>query len=369
MRRFPYSFVMLSVFLVACGEKRRHAHVEPDPVEAVVHHGDVVELPPGSALRQRLRVEAVSPETVHKDIEAPAQIEADPSKLVRITPPVPGRVVQLFIRFGDNVRANQPLLTLDSADMVHAQTEFLQARSHLAQAERTMARQRDLVEHGIGAQRDFETAQTEEQIATQELERSEERLRLYGLSAGHIGGALTIRSPIAGRVVDFHVAPGEFHADPSDVLMTVADLATVWVTADIQEKDIRHVHQGAEAKVTLPAYPNEEWRGSVLFVGDILDPDTRTLEVRIALDNANRRLHPGMFASVSFAEIAESKILVPTTAIILHGDASYVFVETSPYHYARRRVTLGEAIGERTIVEDGLRPGDRIVATNAVMLQ
>lgn len=368
MHPLRFATCVLAWAVSACSG-RHETPAESAPVEMIVRHGESIAVPAASPLRARLTVRTITLEELRHSFEAPAQIAADPSHMVRVTPPVPGRVVDLKVHLGDTVARNSPLLTLDSADMVAVQTEYLEARSQLAQSDRTLARQSDLVDHGIGAQRDLEVAQTEQQIARQEVERSLERLRLYGLSAGAIGRPMTLRSPIAGRVVELHVAPGEYHADPTDVLMTIADLQTVWVTASIQEKDIRRVTQDAQADVTLTAYPGEHWTGNVSFVGEILDPDTRTLEVRVPLGNADRRLRPGMFASVRFAETVEQVLRVPSTAVILIGDANFVFVETRPWEFARRRVELGDSVGDTSIVTSGLRSGERVVVTNAVLLQ
>jgi cobalt-zinc-cadmium efflux system membrane fusion protein len=259
---------------------------------------------------------------------------------------------------------------LDSPDLVAAQTDYLRARNTLAQAERTLRRNQELAGQGAGSQREVEEAQTEHNLAHNELERATLRLQLLHIDPGAIGRALTVRSPIAGRVVEYHVAPGEYH-DPTNQLMTVADLSTIWVTANVQEKDIRRVRAGEDATATFAAYPGERWTGQVLFVGDLLDPDTRTIQVRTAFANQDRRLRPGMFASVTFTESAAPELVVPSTAIVLLGDANYVFVEDprAPWSFERRRVTTGAQVGQATAITDGLRPGERLVVENAVLLQ
>src|SRR5262249_27733275 len=190
--------------------------------------------------------------------------------------------------------------------------DYLTAQSELAQRRRELARQLDLRSHGIGAQRDVEAAQTAVELADQESTRARERLQIYHQSTGTIGRPLTVTSPVAARVVDFHVPPGEYH-DTADILMTVADLSTVWVTANVQEKDIRRVHQGDEADASFLAYPDETWTGHVLFVGELLDPDTRTLQTRVAFDNAERRLPPGRVRTVTLPGAARAAIVRPTS--------------------------------------------------------
>lgn len=376
MTRRLSPFVLL--FLAACGGEAAPATPAPGGDSAATHaphvdalqrEGDRIVIPEGSPLRERLRVAELEARAVRRSLEAPAHVEADPSHLARITPPLEGRVVQLFVHFGEEVEAGQPLLSLDSPELVAAQTEALNARSALAQADRNLARQNDLTAHGIAARADLEQAQTAQQIAQQEVQRASARLRLLGVAPGSIGRALILRSPIAGRVVDMHVAVGEFHSDLAAPLMTVADLANVWVTADVQERDLSRVQVGMAVSAELAAYPNEPIDGSVLYVGDLLDPETRTLPVRMQFDNASGRLHPGMFARVTFEQTARPEVVIPAPSIVLQGDANYVFVETSPWVFERRAITLGPPSGNETIVTAGLRAGERIVVANAVLLQ
>jgi cobalt-zinc-cadmium efflux system membrane fusion protein len=336
---------------------------------AVERQGDKIVIPDKSPLRERLQIAAVKEENIQRHLTAPAVVEADPSKLAKITPPVAGKVVKLSVRFGDTVRQGQPLLTLDSPDLVTAQSDYLRARSSLGQAERTLARQQDLASHGIGARREVEQAQTDRDVAKSELERSLLRLKLLKSDPGQVGEPLTVRSPIAGRVIDLAVTPGEFKNDPNAVLMTVADLSTVWVTANVQEKDIRRVHKDDQATAVFAAYPGDKAIGKVLFVGDLLDPDTHAIKVRVAFPNAESQLKPGMFATITFASSAAPEVVAPSTALVLIGDKSYVFVETAPWVFERRAVEAAEQQGEVTVIKSGITAGTRIVIKDAVLLQ
>lgn len=368
--------------LAGCSHDSAPGDVQAPPI--VVRHGDRLEIPADSPLRARIKIEPVQLQSVRRSLDAPAEVEADPARMARITPPLPGRVVQLFVRFGDTVTKGQPLLELDSPDLVAAQTDYLRARSALAQAERTLARQNDLRKNGIGAAREVEQAQTDRDVARSELERAALRLKLLGMDLGAgatalkpgesgnpagLGRPLVVRAPLAGRIVEYHVAPGEFRSELAEPFMVIADLSILWVTASVQEKDIRRVHAGEDAVAQFAAYPGEKWTGKVLFVGDLLKPETRTIPVRVAFPNDDRRLRPGMFASVRFTENAAPELVVPTTAIVLLGDASFVFVETAPWSLERRRITPGAQIDKQTAITDGVKPGERLVVENAVLLQ
>ena len=343
-------------------------HTPPEK-PALERSGDEITIPDGSPLRSRVKVGAATVLAIRSHLVTPAAVQADPSHLAKVSPPVPGRVVKLFVRFADSVTQGQPLLALDSPDLAAAQADFLRAKSALAQSERTLARQRDLAAHGIGAKREVEQAETEHTVARSELEQATMRLKLLGIDQGALGKPLTVRSPISGRVTDLQVAPGEYRNDPNSVLLVIADLSQIWVTANVQEKDIRRVHKGDDASATFAAYPGETFKGNVLSVGDLLDPDTRTIQVRIAFDNPERRLKPGMFATVTFTSSPVNEVVVPTKSLVLIGDQSYVFVETAPWHFKRRVVSPGEQQGSGTVIASGLKDGERVVIEDSVLLQ
>jgi cobalt-zinc-cadmium efflux system membrane fusion protein len=236
-----------------------------------------------------------------------------------------------------------------------------------AQANRTYARQKDLCEHGVGAKRDMEQAETERELAKSEMERASTRLRLLGMDPGQVGRAVTVRAPVSGRIIDLAVAPGEYQNDPAAVLMTVADLSTIWVTANVPEKDIQRVTVGEEANIDFAAYPGQHFTGRVAFIGEVLTPETRSVRVRIQLDNPDGRLKPGMFARVVLRGKEVQEIVVPATALQVRGDRSFVFVEKEPWTFERRSVTVGETLPDGICIAAGLRNGEKVATANSIV--
>lgn len=324
-------------------------------------------IPEDSPLRRQLAVAAVHPQRVRHELNVPASAEADPAKLAKISPPLPGRVLRLLVRLGDSVHQGTPLFTLDSPDLVAAQTDFLKARSAEAQANRTYTRQKDLCEHGVGAKRDLEQAETQRELARSELERATIRLRLLGMTPGQVGRPVTVRAPVSGRIIDLAVAPGEYQNDPAAVLMTVADLSTIWVTANVPEKDIKRVAVGEEVRIDFSAYPGERFAGRVAFIGEVLTPETRSVRVRIRLDNPNGRLKPGMFARVILRDKEVQEIVVPATALQVRGDRNFVFVEKAPWTFERRPVDVGETLPDGICIAAGLSEGERVATANSIV--
>lgn len=358
------SLLFSLLLAAACTDAQATSPQQP----ALELQGGDIRIPEHSPLRARLTITTAATRTVRHELDVPAAAEADPATLARISPPLAGRIVKLFVQLGAAVREGDPLFLLNSADLVSAQSDYLKARSAMAQAERNLARQKDLVEHGVGAQKELEQAQTDAELAKNEVSRAITRLRLLGMGPGEVGRPLTVRAPVSGRVIEFATAPGQYQNDPAAVLMTIADLSSLWVTASVPEKDVQRVFVGQQARVEFSAYPGLRFEGKVQLVGDVLTPETRTVKVRIRLANREGRLKPGMFARVTLSGPPSPELLVPAAALQLRGEETFLFVEKSPWTFERRAVEVGESLPEGVCIAHGLSQGDRIVASNTILL-
>jgi cobalt-zinc-cadmium efflux system membrane fusion protein len=173
---------------------------------------------------------------------------------------------------------------------------------------------------------------------------------------------------VSGSIIDLTVAPGTYWNDATAALMTVADLSTIWVTANVPEKDTALIAKGQPVEIVFSAYPGEVFKGEVLFVSNVLDPDTRRTKVRINLENPENRFKPGMFANVTFFAPKQTIPIIPTTALFLKDDASQVFVEVAPWAFESRRVEVGFQQGDEAAIRNGLSAGDRVVTRGGVLL-
>lgn len=343
------------------------AATQPEP--ALVHEGDLLHLPQKSPLRRSLVLQTVVDQTVQAPFILPAVVEADPACLVKILPPLAGRIVRLNKQLGDAVKAGEVLFVIDAPDFAQANADVAKAQSALALARRNLERQRELDRADIAAGRDLEQAQSDYEQAASEAARAAARLNQAGGAAGNAvaGGKLAVRSPISGRVVALAAAEGAYWNDVTAPLMTVADLSRVFVSANAQEKDLSQLYVGQQASIKLDAYP-EPVQGQVGYVGEMLDADTRTVKVRLPFDNRDGRLKPGMFGAATLLVRAHSGIVVPMAAIIQNGFASRAFVEVKPWQFQPRELKLGAQIGEQVEVLSGLRAGERIVVKDGVLL-
>jgi membrane fusion protein, heavy metal efflux system len=350
-------------------------HAEPAPVAvaktpAVVRAGEHVTVPESSPIRGALTIAPIGMKDVRRDLVLPAVVEADPARLIKVLPPLSGRVTHLNVQLGERVTAGQPLVVLESPDLAQAYADYDRAKVQLTLTRQNRDRQRGLAKIGGAAEKDLQQAETDYAGAVAELRRAETRLKQIGVDADSKSPArdVTVSAPMAGSIIDLQVAPGEYWNDPTAPLMTIADLNTVWVTASVPEADTTLVAKGQPVDVTFPAYPGEVLKGSVLFVSDVVDTDTRRTKVRIAFANPDTRLRPGMFANVTFFAPAQKVAVVPTSALVLKDDLSQVYVETAPWTFEARTVDLGYQQGDRVILKSGVKAGERVVVKGGVLL-
>ncbi|MRW93619.1 efflux RND transporter periplasmic adaptor subunit [Duganella sp. FT80W] len=355
----------------------------PEPVAALVHDGEVLRIPERSPLRRSLVVAAMPEQSVSVPFTLPAVVEADPARLARVLPPLAGRIVRLNKQLGDAVRAGEVLFVIDAPDFAQANADAAKAQSALLLARRNLERQRELARSDIAAGRDVEQAQSDYEQAASEAARATARLAQAGGAAhggsGGVGagaaadgrtaggGQLAVRSPLSGRVVALAATEGAYWNDATAPLMTVADLSKVYISANAQEKDLAQLYVGQQASVRLDAYP-APLKGQVAYVGEMLDADTRTVKVRLPFDNRDGRLKPGMFAEATLEARPHAGIVVPMSAVIQSGFSSRAFVEVKPWQFAPRDLKLGAQIGEQVEVLSGLKPGERVVVKDGVLL-
>jgi len=262
-------------------------------------------------------------------------------------------------------------VTLDSPDFTSAQADYAHALTAYRQAKNNLTRERDLAQYGIVAQRDVEQAETDFSQADGDRQRAASRLTVLGLDTSVVlkDQALVIRSPIEGRVIDLSVGSGEFHNDPTVPVMTIADLGTVWLSANVPEKDLHGIQAGDRAVAIVSAYPEDTIRGVVAMVGAVVDTATRMTKVRVTVPNPRGRLKPGMYATITFAARPRPRVVVPATSLLQVSDSDYVFVEVRPWTLERRAVVVGRLDGNRAIVREGVSGGQRVVASQVVLLQ
>ena len=366
---------------IACGGCRR----TPPPAEetgATVTAASVSVPSDSPMLKQMRRERVATAELATDEVIAPGKIEADPNRVSKVVTPVAGRVAAVLVRVGDAVRRDQPLFTIDSPDADAAMAADLQAEAALTQAKAALIKARadaeratDLFEHNAVAKKDAlsaENAQAQAQAAVDQAEASRQqarrRLSVLGLTAGNFTQQVVVRSPLAGKVLELSIVPGEFRNDTSATVMTIADLSTVWVSSQVPETYIRFIQPKERVEVSLIAYPGEIFEGHVARIADIVDPQTRTVKVQAVMDNREGRFRPEMFGSIHHIESTQQSAVVPPEAVINDEGRSIVFVESSPGRFDERVVVVGKRAGHLVRIVSGVKAGETIVVDGAMLL-
>ncbi|WP_442783442.1 efflux RND transporter periplasmic adaptor subunit [Collimonas fungivorans] len=332
-----------------------------------IRQGERIAIPEHSPLRQRLAVQAVAALDAAHVLELPAQVEADPARTINILPPVAGKVLELKVGLGDRVRKGQLLLVMTSGDFAQASAELQKTRNALQLAKRALERQRGVQQAGAGAAKDLEQAESAYVQAQAEFASADTRLKSIG-AAGSSGQRLNVVAPDAGSITELAVGAGQSANDTNAVLMTIANLEHVWITANVPENMLSSIRKGQAASISLPAYPGERFQGKVSFISDVLQADTRRALVRISVPNGDGRFKPNMFANVSFAVAQAAAPSVPPSALLMNNENTTVFVEVAPWTFVRRTIETGNQEDGSVRIESGLQVGERVVTKGGVLL-
>jgi len=303
----------------------------------------------------------------------PGRLVWNEDKTVRVASPFAGRVMEILVQPGATVKAGQPLAMLTSPDFGSAQADARKASADSAVASKALARQRELYEAGVIAQKDLEQAQADNARAAADQQRTQAALRMYGASGSDgVNQRFALRSPIDGLVVERNINPGmELRPDqpPTAPLYLITDPTTLWAQLDAAEADLGHFRPGVTVQLASAAYPGETFTGTVVKIADYVDPSSRSVKVRLSVPNADRRLKAEMFVTAKMQAASFQGISVPSKAVFLADNKNYVFVRTTPNRFERREVKLGVTIPGTTEVVEGLKEGDVVITDGNLYLQ
>lgn len=318
---------------------------------------------------------------MHRDF--PAIVQPNQRNMAEITALVRGRVVEVYGELGQEVKANAPLAILYSSELGLAQSAYLKAKAKLHVAEQAFNRAEFLLQEQVIGEAELQRRQAELLSTQAEANESHDRLKLLGMndeefrrleSSRKIRSVVPIVAPFAGRIIGRKLTRGEV-VETTENLFVIADLSEVWVQANIPEKDIPFAHSvhasgDRQVEVRINAYPKEVFQGTITYVADVLDPVTRTMQLRIELPNRDGRFKPEMFATIRlFSEAQPDRLAVPESALQRDQGRTFVFVQRSLNEYEVRDVHVGESNGTVTAILAGLNEGEPVVTHGAFVLK
>jgi cobalt-zinc-cadmium efflux system membrane fusion protein len=345
---------------------------------SMVRQGDKILVPEGSALRAHLGLEVASVQTVNPKLLLPAVVESDPARTAAVLSPLSGRLIALKVALGDRVSRGQVIAVIDSPDLAQAYNDNEKAADSRKLTEKNLARQEAQNKLGVASDKDLDQARSDYAQASAEYTRTKGRLEMLGVPVGASSGdpatarsaarRLLVTAPMSGSVTALNVASGNMINDPTQPLMTIADLSTVWITAMVPERDMAAVAKNQDVQVTLAAYPERVLKGKVLFLSDVIDPDSRRGKIRVAFANGDYALKPNMFATVSLSGNARTLVVVPSSALLMNNDRTSVFVATAPWTFERRTVEAELEEGTSVAIRSGVSAGEQVLVKGAILL-
>lgn len=301
-----------------------------------------------------------------------ATIRANQDRIAHVAPRVSARIVKVTANLGDKVRAGQTLALLDSIELGEAHSAYQQARSQFALAQADFDRAQKLKADDIIPEKDYLRARSEYEKAKASLRAAGDKLRL--LDAAHQTSetgpmsVFPVNAPFAGTVIEKNAVLGEL-AQPDKSIFTVADLSTLWIEANLFEKDLGRVRVGATASVTVSAYPGEMFKGRLTYISSTVNKETRAVQARVEVPNSDGRLKPEMFATAAIDTAATLKALtLPQEAVLLVNGQAMAFVQEAG-EFEPRAVETGDRIGGRIVIKSGIREGEQVVIKGAYALK
>ena len=372
--RFKIILLIIAALCAACrngpSESRRSAQDPPQKDQPLAAAAATIKTV-APEYRQRATV-----------LDTNGKVQFDEERLVRVNAPLTGRVVEVLARPGEVVEPGHRLLLLDSPDLGAAKSDYAKAVSDLERSEKAFNLARDLFEVKAISEREIRDAENDYRKAAAEKERAASRLLALGLTQAQLSNVVSredtstqivVRAPRGGVIVERNVTPGQAvtfgQSDTPTNLFVIADLADMWVVADIYEPDVPKVRLGQVVTITLPCCPGERFEGKVSYISDSVDPQTRTVKVRAVVSNRARQLKAEMFVKAAIETGSSTVLAIPPSAVQFEEGQPFVVIDKGNGGYERRPVKLGNDLDGIVEVLAGITPQDRIVSTGSILLK
>ncbi|MGX5816551.1 efflux RND transporter periplasmic adaptor subunit [Chitinophaga lutea] len=314
-----------------------------------------------------IRIDTTQIKPVESELRLSGKVTPDMGKVLKLYPLVSGYVRDINVQLGDYVKKGQVLAVIQSGEIADYDKQYIQAKSDLAIAEKGLKVAQDLYKSQLSTEKDVVNAQAELNNAQAELARLSELMKIYRKGNG---ATAIVTAPINGYLIEKNINNGmEMRADNSSSMFTISELDDVWIMANVFETDISRVKEGYPAEVTTISYPDKAFKGQIDKVYNVLDPDTKTMQVRIRLNNEGMLLKPEMFATVLLRyREGQEMTAIPSSAIIFDKGKNFVMVFKDRYNIETREVKVSKSLNDVSYILRGLQPGDRVISKNQLLI-
>ncbi|SFP77270.1 efflux RND transporter periplasmic adaptor subunit [Hymenobacter arizonensis] len=316
---------------------------------------------------KQMELDTVRLRPVRSELMFSGQVVSNGDQTAKVFPLVGGVVENLKVELGDHVTKGQLLAIVRSGEIADVQNQSSSAGTDLAIAQKNLAVAEDQFAAGLASERDVVLAREEARRAAGNANKSRKQLGIYGVTAD---GRYAIKAPISGFITEKNVTESMQYTDSNvDHFFTIANLDQVWVMANVFETDIAKVKVGYDAEVTTLAYPDKHFRGKVDKVFNVLDPSSKVMKVRVRLENPGYLLKPEMYAQVRIENTEANQMLtVPAKSVIFDKDRNFVLVYKDRQHVETRPVTILKTVGDYSYVNEGLKPGEVVIAKEQLLI-
>lgn len=359
--------IILMSSLVALSCKNR---ATDEKAENFIVNGDTTTLSENANVKSQIKTITVAAEQYSRELTSGGTVKAIPTLHAEIAPPFSGRVTAVHLQLGMKTKPGTPLFEISSPEFIEAQKAFFQAKSEYQNAQLILKRQQDLKANGVGAERDLEEAKTNFELKEKDYQNAIASLKIFNVDVNKLvfGQPFIVRSPIAGEVIENDVVNGHYIKADDAPHAKVAELNKVWVAGMVKEKDIRFIHELDGAEIQVAAYPGKKISGKVYHVNEIVDEETRSVQVLIVCENKDHALKPGMYVTVKFVDTPAETLFVPAKAVLQFNDKSYVWVQIGKNKYVKRYVETGITAKDNVQILSGLSNGDTVISEGAFYL-
>jgi membrane fusion protein, heavy metal efflux system len=323
-----------------------------------------------------VQVVTIQPTKLTRSLRLTGAVAFNAFKTTPVITQIGGPVSRILVIPGQQVREGEPMLEVSSPDYSLLLATYLKAQDAYNLADKNFLRAQDLYQHNAIAERDLQQAESDRNQAQADLNASEQAMKILGiknpadLAKAPASAEVPLLAPIGGEVVERLVSPGQVLAAGQTQAFTISDMSTVWVLANVYQADLAYVHNGDDVVVQTDAYP-DRFHGKISFVSPELDPNTRTLQARIVVDNPGEKLKRDMYVTATVtAGTIPNAIAVPDASVLRDDENQpFVYVATGSNQFGRRSVDIGDSQDGQTQILKGLVPGEKVVGNGSLFLQ
>jgi membrane fusion protein, heavy metal efflux system len=325
---------------------------------------------------EHVQVVTIEPAALKHTLRLTGAVEYNAFNTTPVITQVGGPVTRILVVPGDHVRSGQPMLEVSSPDYTQLLDSYLKAADAYRLAQKNYDRAQELYQHHANAEKDLEQAESDRNQAQADLSAAEQGLKILGirnpadLAKTPSSAQIPVLAPIGGEVVERLVAPGQVVQAGQTQAFTISNLGTVWILANLYQTDLQYVRSGDEVVVQTDAYP-DSFRGTISYISSALDPNTRTLQARIVVDNPGEKLKKDMYCTVTVtAGVLKNALAVPNASILRDdNNQPFVYVLDGQNQFIQRDVELGEVQDGQTQIVKGISAGDKVVGNGSLFLQ